>query len=78
MVMHLACVTMRMSMPEALNAATINAAYALGEAEKHGSLEIGKYGNMVVLNADRLVNFWYTVFNYFMGINTLRKKFCPE
>uniref|UniRef100_A0A8D2ZWX8 Probable imidazolonepropionase n=1 Tax=Scophthalmus maximus TaxID=52904 RepID=A0A8D2ZWX8_SCOMX len=34
-VMHLACVNMRMSMPEALAAATINAAYALGRAHTH-------------------------------------------
>ena len=53
MVMHLACVTMHMSMPEALNAATINAAYALGLADKHGSIEVGKYANMLILNADR-------------------------
>ena len=53
MVMHLACVTMHMSMPEALNAATINAAHALGLAGRHGSIEVGKYANMLILNADR-------------------------
>ena len=53
MVMHLACVTMHMSMSEALNATTINSAYALGLADTHGSIEVGKYANIVVLNADR-------------------------
>ena len=53
MVMHFACVTMHMSMPEALNAATINAAHALGLSDKHGSIEVGKYANMLILNADR-------------------------
>ncbi|XP_061839651.1 probable imidazolonepropionase [Nerophis lumbriciformis] len=52
-VMHLACVNMRMSMSEALVAATINAAYALGRWRTHGSLEAGKHGDLLVLNAPR-------------------------
>ncbi|XP_029901438.1 putative imidazolonepropionase [Myripristis murdjan] len=53
MVMHLACVNMRMSMPEALAAATINAAYALGRSHTHGSLEVNKHGDLLVLNTSR-------------------------
>uniref|UniRef100_A0A8D0XJW5 Probable imidazolonepropionase n=1 Tax=Sus scrofa TaxID=9823 RepID=A0A8D0XJW5_PIG len=53
MVMHLACVNMRMSMPEALAAATINAAYALGRSHTHGSLEIGKQGDLIIINSPR-------------------------
>uniref|UniRef100_A0A8D1VYZ0 imidazolonepropionase n=1 Tax=Sus scrofa TaxID=9823 RepID=A0A8D1VYZ0_PIG len=53
MVMHLACVNMRMSMPEALAAATINAAYALGRSHTHGSLEIGKQGDLIIINSSR-------------------------
>ncbi|XP_010885463.2 probable imidazolonepropionase isoform X1 [Esox lucius] len=53
MVMHLACVNMKMSMPEALAAATINAAYALGRSHTHGSLEVKKHGDLLVLNAPR-------------------------
>ncbi|KAK7824921.1 hypothetical protein U0070_014127 [Myodes glareolus] len=53
MVMHLACVNMRMSMPEALAAATINAAYALGKSHTHGSLEVGKQGDVIIINASR-------------------------
>lgn len=52
-VMHLACVNMRMSMSEALAAATINAAYALGRSDTHGSLEVGKHGDLLVVNAPR-------------------------
>ncbi|XP_069556523.1 probable imidazolonepropionase [Brachyistius frenatus] len=52
-VMHLACVNMRMSMPEALAAATINAAFALGRSHAHGSLEVNKHGDLLVLNAAR-------------------------
>ncbi|XP_059904497.1 probable imidazolonepropionase [Gadus macrocephalus] len=53
LVMHLACVNMRMTMPEALVGATINAAYALGRSDTHGSLEAGKHGDLVVLNCRR-------------------------
>ncbi|XP_044083781.1 probable imidazolonepropionase [Neovison vison] len=52
-VMHLACVNMRLSMPEALAAATINAAYALGRSHTHGSLEVGKQGDLIIINASR-------------------------
>lgn len=55
MVMHLACVNLRMSMPEALAAATINAAYALGKSHTHGSLEVGKQGDFIIVNASRWV-----------------------
>ncbi|KAL6090422.1 hypothetical protein STEG23_001205, partial [Scotinomys teguina] len=51
MVMHLACVNMRMTMQEALAAATINAAYALGKSHTHGSLEVGKQGDAIIINA---------------------------
>ncbi|XP_028305637.1 putative imidazolonepropionase isoform X3 [Gouania willdenowi] len=60
-VMHLACVNMRMSMPEALAAATINAAYALGRSHTHGSLEVGKHGDLVLLNAPRWEHLIYQV-----------------
>ncbi|XP_029810136.1 probable imidazolonepropionase isoform X1 [Suricata suricatta] len=53
LVMHLACVNMRMSMPEALAAATINAAYALGKSHTHGSLEVGKQGDLIIINSSR-------------------------
>ncbi|KAK0133820.1 putative imidazolonepropionase [Merluccius polli] len=53
LVMHLACVNMRLAMPEALAAATINAAYALGRSDTHGSLEVGKHGDLVLLNCRR-------------------------
>nr|XP_019964581.1 PREDICTED: probable imidazolonepropionase [Paralichthys olivaceus] len=55
-VMHLACVNMKMSMPEALAAATINAAYALGRSHTHGSLEVNKHGDLLVLNTSRLTS----------------------
>ena len=39
-VMHLACVNLRMSLPESLAAATINSAHSLGRSETHGSIEV--------------------------------------
>lgn len=53
MVMHLACVLCGMTMSEALTAATINAAAALGKSATHGSLEIGKVADMLIINAER-------------------------
>ncbi|KAJ7329930.1 hypothetical protein JRQ81_016104 [Phrynocephalus forsythii] len=53
MVMHLACVNMKMSMKEALAAATINAAYALGRSQTHGSIEAGKQGDLFIINSPR-------------------------
>ncbi|XP_013881303.1 putative imidazolonepropionase [Austrofundulus limnaeus] len=52
-VMHLACVNMRMTMSEALAAATINAAFALGRSHTHGSLEVNKHGDLLLLSATR-------------------------
>ncbi|XP_020671194.3 putative imidazolonepropionase [Pogona vitticeps] len=63
MVMHLACVNMKMSMKEALAAATINAAYALGKSHTHGSIEAGKQGDLVIINSPR----WEHVIYQFGG-----------
>jgi imidazolonepropionase len=41
-VMNLACVTMKMTMEEALVAATLNSAYSLNRQNKCGSLTVGK------------------------------------
>ena len=57
LVMHLACVNLHLTMPEALAAATINAAASLGLSHTHGSLEVGKNGDMVLLNCDKLVTY---------------------
>jgi len=49
-VMNQACVSMRFTMNEALVAATINAAASLNRSHSHGSLEVGKVGDCVVLD----------------------------
>ncbi len=53
MVMHLACVHMHMTMPEALIASTLNAAASLGLSDRYGSIEIGKQADMLLLNAPK-------------------------
>ncbi|KAJ5071961.1 imidazolonepropionase [Anaeramoeba ignava] len=49
-VMHLGCVQLRMTMEESLVATTLNAAYSLGKSETHGSIEIGKFADFIILN----------------------------
>lgn len=49
-VISLACVGMRLVPAEAIAAATINAAWAIGMAEEVGSLEPGKAADLVVLD----------------------------
>jgi len=50
-VMALACRYMRLSPAEALAAATINAAFAVGQGERVGSLEVGKQADLLILDA---------------------------
>ncbi|MFH1321872.1 MAG: imidazolonepropionase [Bacteroidota bacterium] len=47
-VISLACIKMRMTPEEAINAATINAAYAMGLSETHGSIARGKKANVFI------------------------------
>ncbi|KAK2728081.1 probable imidazolonepropionase [Artemia franciscana] len=59
MVMYLACSVFGMSPTEALIGATINSAAALGYERTHGSLEIGKNGDFVIIDATRWENIIY-------------------
>ncbi|GAM23027.1 hypothetical protein SAMD00019534_062020, partial [Acytostelium subglobosum LB1] len=52
-VMNLACVLMKMNMNESLAAATINAAASINKSKTHGSLEVGKFADMVIINSSR-------------------------
>jgi imidazolonepropionase len=47
-VMSLACIKMKMTPEEAINAATINGAFAMGISETHGSITIGKKANLII------------------------------
>ena len=43
-----ACIKMKMTPEEAINAATINGAYAMGISETHGSITKGKSANIII------------------------------
>ena len=52
-VMHLAAVNLKMSLTEAFAASTINAAHSIGRSKTHGSIEVGKVADLLVLDAPR-------------------------
>jgi imidazolonepropionase len=47
-VLSLACVKMKMTPEEAINALTINAAYAMGLSESHGTISLGKKTPIII------------------------------
>ncbi|HYL81905.1 MAG TPA: imidazolonepropionase [Candidatus Acidoferrum sp.] len=51
LILNLACTQMRMLPAEAITAATINAAWAVGEEDCAGSLEVGKQADILLLDA---------------------------
>jgi imidazolonepropionase len=63
MILSLACTQMKMSPPEAVTAATINAAHSLNRGDKVGSLEPGKLANFSVFDcADyRELAYWFGI-----------------
>lgn len=60
----LACIYMQMSVEEAITALTLNGAAALNRAATIGSIEVGKKGDLVVLNTDN-----YHFLPYYIGMN---------
>ncbi len=50
--MAIACRYQKMMPSEALNAVTINAAFAVGLGDKIGSIEVGKQANILILDAE--------------------------
>jgi imidazolonepropionase len=67
-IVALACARLRMSPAEAICAATFNAACALGAADRAGSLEVGKFADLIVLNAED-----YREIPYYFGVNLVSK-----
>ncbi len=51
LVMALACRYQRLLPAEALNASTINAAWAIGQGERLGSIEVGKQADLLLIDA---------------------------
>ena len=52
-----ACIKMKMTPEEAINAATINGAYAMGVAKELGSISIGKKASFIITNTISSYNF---------------------
>ena len=48
LVVSTACIKMKMTPEEAINAATLNGAYAMGISETHGSIVKGKRANLII------------------------------
>jgi imidazolonepropionase len=63
-VMNVACLTMKMTPAEVLTAVTINAAHAIGRADRIGSLEVGKQADLVIFDATN-----YQMLQYNYGVN---------
>ena len=47
-IVSLACIKMKMTPEEALNAATLNGAYAMGISDDYGSITVGKKANLIL------------------------------
>ena len=56
-VVSLACITMRLLPQEAINAATLNAAYAMGLSREYGSITPGKAANFFITEPIPSVNY---------------------
>lgn len=50
-----------MTMNEALVAGTLNAAASIGHSDMYGSLEVGKYGDMLILDAPQWEHLFYRI-----------------
>ena len=63
MILSLACTQMKMSPPEAVTAATINAAHSLSRGDQIGSLERGKLANFSVFDCEdfRELAYWFGI-----------------
>lgn len=59
LMLNMACTCFRMTPEEALAGATIHAAQALGMADTHGSLEVGKVADFVAWHIDRPADLAY-------------------
>ena len=67
LVVSLACIKMKMTPEEAINAATINGAYAMELSESHGSITKGKQANFILTKEIPS----YTFLPYAFGTNSI-------
>ena len=71
LVVSLACIHMNMTPEEAINAATINGAYAMGISKSEGSIAKGKKGNIFITR--KIPSFAFLPYNF--GHNVIEKVF---
>jgi imidazolonepropionase len=67
-IVALACRAMRMAPAEAVVAATLNAAYAVGRGRQVGSLEVGKQADLIILGVPD-----YRHLAYRFGVNPVER-----
>jgi len=67
LVVATACIKMKMTPEEAINAATLNGAYAMGLSATHGSITVGKSANIIIT---RPLNSFYQL-PYSFGSNLI-------
>jgi len=70
-VVSTACIKMKMTPEEAINAATINGAYAMGLEHEVGSITIGKQANLILTKPINSYGF----IPYSFGVNQIEKVF---
>ncbi len=64
-----ACIKMKMTPEEAINAATVNGAYAMGISNTHGSITVGKKANLIITKP---LNSFYEI-PYAFGSNLIEQ-----
>ncbi|HEX2919983.1 MAG TPA: imidazolonepropionase [Bacteroidales bacterium] len=69
LVMSLACIKWKMFPEESINAATINAAYAMGISDTHGSIAKGKIANLFI--TEKIPSYFFIP--YAFGSNLVEK-----
>jgi imidazolonepropionase len=69
LVMSLGCIRLRMLPEEVINAVTINAAYAMGLSETHGTITVGKKANLFITK--KIPSYEYMPYAY--GSNLVEK-----
>ena len=67
MMVTLACLKVGMTPAQAINAVTINAAHALGMADRIGSIEVGKQADIIILDIQD-----YNQLPYYFGTNHVK------
>jgi imidazolonepropionase len=70
LILTMACTQMRLTPAEAITAATINAAWAIGEAARVGTLEPGKQADFLILDAPNHLHLCYH-----FGVNLMQAVF---